>query len=155
MAQFIEWSDKISVGIQEIDEQHKQLVELINRLYDAMTGGEDKVKATQEIMAELMQYTVVHFAVEECLFRIFEYPDYEDHCTHHEELRNQVFEINLKVQSGEQLVTPELLFFLRKWITNHIMVEDKKYSPFLLKQGMKKSWVKKTWLGKIWSNGKK
>lgn len=155
MMNFIEWSDKISVGIQEIDEQHKQLVTLINRLYDAMTGGEDQFKASQEIMAELFQYTVVHFAVEECLFRIFEYPEYDAHCVHHEELRNQVFEINLKVQTGERLVTPELLFFLRKWITNHIMVEDKKYSPFLLKQGLKKTWVQTSWLGKIWSNGKK
>ena len=150
MGQFIEWSDKVSVGIQEIDEQHKQLVKLINRLYDAMTQGEDKMQVAKEVMNELMQYTVVHFAVEECLFRIFEYPDYEDHCEHHQELRSQVYDINLKVQCGERQVTPELLFFLRKWITNHIMVEDMKYAPFLLKKGMKKSWVKKTWIGKIW-----
>ena len=151
MGSFIEWSDKISVGIQELDEQHKQLVDLINRLFDAMTEGQDKAAVAKEIMNELIQYTIIHFAVEESLFRIFDYPDYDEHCKHHQELRLQAHEINQKVQSGERMITPELLFFLRKWITNHIMVEDKKYSPFLLKKGMKKSWVKNSWVGKIWS----
>jgi len=150
VADFIEWSDEISVGIQEIDEQHKKLVNLINRLYDAMTLGEDKVAVAKDVLNELVQYTIIHFAVEECLFRIFEYPNYRAHCDMHEDLRNQVDEINKKVQNGERLITPELLFFLRKWITNHIMVEDKKYSPFLLKKGMKKSLGSKFGLSKFW-----
>jgi len=150
LGQFIEWTDEISVGIQEIDEQHKQLVGLINRLYEAMILGEDKLNVAKEVLAELEKYTVIHFAVEECLFRIFDYPDYAEHCELHKNLCNQVREINLKVQSGERLITPELLFFLRKWITNHIMVEDKKYGPFLLKKGMKKSWSNNSWIGKIW-----
>ena len=154
MADFIEWSDKISVGIQEIDEQHKQLVSLINRLYDAMVAGKDKEHIAKDIMNELLQYTIVHFATEECLFRIFEYPEYEEHCKHHEELRSQAQDINIRVQSGEQLISPELLFFLRKWITNHIMVEDMKYSPFLLKQGIQKKWKKKSWIGRIWGGSK-
>ena len=150
MADFIEWSESISVGIQEIDEQHMKLVALINRLYDAMALGEDKATVAKEVLNELVQYTIIHFAVEECLFRIFEYPDYEKHCDMHEDLRNQVYEINLKVQSGERLINPELLFFLRKWITNHIMIEDKKYSPFLLKKGMKKSLGSKFNISKLW-----
>lgn len=150
MGQFIEWTDKISVGIQEIDEQHKQLVDLINQLYEAMTLGTDKLTIAKQVLDELERYTVIHFAVEECLFRIFDYPDYAAHCELHKELCSQVREINLKVQSGERLITPELLFFLRKWITNHIMVEDKKYEPFLLKKGMKKSWSNSSWIGKIW-----
>ncbi|WP_321532376.1 bacteriohemerythrin [uncultured Desulfuromonas sp.] len=152
MADFIEWSDEISVGIQEIDEQHKKLVNLINRLYEAMTLGEDKVAVAKDVLNELVQYTIIHFAVEECLFRIFEYPNYRAHCDMHEDLRNQVDEINKKVQNGERLITPELLFFLRKWITNHIMVEDKKYSPFLLKKGMKKSLGSKFGLSKFWKH---
>nr|WP_320116651.1 bacteriohemerythrin [uncultured Desulfuromonas sp.] len=150
MADFIEWSDEISVGIQEIDEQHKKLVDLINRLYEEMTLGDDKVGVAKEVLNELVQYTIIHFAVEECLFRIFEYPDYSAHCDMHEDLRNQVYDINKKVQEGERLITPELLFFLRKWITNHIMVEDKKYGPFLLKKGMKKSLGSKFSLSKLW-----
>lgn len=154
MGSFMEWSDdKFSVGIQELDEQHKQLIELINRLFDSMTTGQDKERTTKEIMNQLIQYTIIHFSVEESLFRIFDYPEYMEHCLHHQELRKQAQEINQKIQSGERVVTPELLFFLEKWITNHIKVEDKKYAPFLLKEGVKKSWVKKSWVGKIWSFG--
>lgn len=150
MSAFIVWSEEISVGIQEIDEQHKQLVSLINRLYDAMTLGEDKLQVARDVLNELMQYTLVHFSVEESLFRIFEYPDYEKHSERHRELREKVIEINRKVQRGERLITPELLFFLRKWITSHIMVEDKAYAPFLLNKGVKKNWEKKSWIGRIW-----
>lgn len=148
MSDFIEWSEEISVGIQELDEQHKQLVALTNRLFDAMTSGKG-TEETKQIMNELIQYTIIHFAVEECLFRIFEYPDYEEHCEHHQQLIEQAKEINLKVQSGERTVNTELLFFLKRWLTNHIMVEDKKYGPFLLKKGMKKSWLKESWVGRL------
>ncbi|MDW7645240.1 MAG: bacteriohemerythrin [Desulfuromonadales bacterium] len=151
MAAFMEWNDKISVGIEEIDEQHKQLLDLINRLYSAMVSGEQKLQVAKDVLNELMQYTIVHFAVEESLFRIFNYPDYEEHCAHHYKLREQVIDINRKVQSGEKMVTPELLVFLRKWLTNHIMVEDKAYAPVLLERGLKKNWEKKSWIGKIWS----
>ena len=150
MAAFIEWSDQISVGIQEIDEQHKQLVALINRLFDAMASGKEKLQVAKDILNELMQYTIVHFSVEESLFRIFDYPDYEKHCENHFALRVKVIEINEKVQKGERMITPELLTFLKKWITNHIMVEDKAYAPFLLERGLKKNWEKKSWIGKIW-----
>ncbi|MDY0212743.1 MAG: bacteriohemerythrin [Desulfuromonadaceae bacterium] len=150
MAEFMEWSDKISVGIQEIDEQHRKLVDLINSLYEAMILGEDKIAVANAVLDQLVQYTAIHFAVEESLFRIFEYPEYEEHCQLHEDLRAQVYEINAKVQSGERTVNPELLFFLRKWITGHIMVEDKKYCPFLLDKGIKKSLGSKFSLSKIW-----
>ncbi len=150
MAAFIEWSEQISVGIQEIDEQHKQLVELINRLFTAMASGKEKLQVAKEILNELMQYTIVHFAVEESLFRIFDYPDYDKHCENHSSLRDKVIEINAKVQMGERMITPELLTFLKKWITNHIMVEDKAYAPFLLEKGLKKNWEKKSWIGRIW-----
>ena len=155
MGTFIPWTDQICIGIQEIDEQHKQLVELINRLYDAMTQGADRQQAANEILQELMQYTIVHFAVEESLFRIFDYPDYETHRERHQQLRDQVIDINKRVQAGERLITPELLFFLRKWITSHIMVEDKAYGPFLLAKGIEKKWRRTSWLGRIWPGARR
>ncbi len=150
MSQFIAWSDEISVGIQEIDEQHKQLVNLLNSLFDAMVNNaEDRAQVTRKILAELFRYTSVHFAVEESLFRIFNYPDYENHKKNHDKLKAQVREIYLQVQSGEKRIDSKLLVFLRNWLTSHIMEEDKAYAGFLINQGVKKSWVKKSWLGKL------
>lgn len=152
MGQFIEWTDEISVGIQEIDEQHKQMVDIINRLYDTIIHPTPDETAVKAIMNDLVQYTAIHFAVEESLFRIFEYGDYENHKKHHEELRQEVMALNERVQNGSEKITVELMGFLRNWLKNHILIEDKRYAPVLIDHGVKASWKDKSWIGKIWSS---
>jgi hemerythrin len=147
---FVEWTNELSVGIEEIDEQHKILVVLINRLFDETVVHQANPSVIQEILHELVEYTVIHFAVEESLFRIFHYPATELHTQHHDELKAQVLEIQQKVKQGEVTINTELLIFLRRWLTNHILQEDKLYSPFLLNQGVKSSWAERSWLGRIW-----
>ncbi len=145
----VEWSDNLSVGIEEIDEQHKILVRLVNNLYEAIIRKHEAV-VIDGILTELVQYTIVHFSVEESLMRIFDYPQYEDHKRHHEELTAQVLDIREKVRLRQATVSMELLNFLRSWLTNHIMIEDKHYEPYFLKQGLKKSWATRSWAGRIW-----
>lgn len=158
MRNLIEWTNELSVGIQEIDEQHKILVDLLNRLHEAIITRHEK-DVIGGILSELIQYTIVHFAVEESLMRIFDYPDYEEHKRHHAELTGEVFKFQEKISKGELTAensgaSMELWKFLRKWLTEHILVDDKKYSPFLLQRGLKASWSKKSsWIGKkIWGN---
>jgi hemerythrin len=151
---FVEWSDDLSVGIQEIDEQHKILVNLINRLFDETALNEADPRVIEEIMSELIEYTVVHFAVEESLFRIFDYPEIETHIGHHHDLKVQVFEIQEKIKVDPSIVNTELLIFLKNWLEHHIQQEDKLYASFLIEHGVKSSWAKTTWLGKIWKSHK-
>lgn len=146
---FVEWTDNLSVGIQEIDEQHKVLINLINRLFDQTIVHQAPASVTEEILQELVEYTLVHFAVEESLFRIFDYPGIETHMAIHAGLKTQVLELQKKVKAGQEVNT-DLLMFLKKWLTNHILQEDQRYAPFLISQGVKSSWAKKSWLGKIW-----
>ena len=148
---FVEWSDALSVGIQEIDEQHKVLISLINRLFDETIVNQAPIKVTEEILTELVEYTKVHFAVEESLFRIFDYPEIEAHMKRHVDLKAQVLDLQKKINQGQTMINSELLMFLKNWLTNHILQEDKLYAPFLIKQGVKSSWSKKSWLGKIWN----
>jgi hemerythrin len=148
---FVEWSDALSVGIQEIDEQHKVLINLINRLFDETVVNQAPIKVTEEILTELVEYTKVHFAVEESLFRIFDYPEIETHMSRHADLKAQVLDLQKKINQVQTVINSELLMFLKKWLTNHILQEDKLYAPFLIKQGVKSSWSKKSWLGKIWN----
>ncbi len=150
MKNLIDWTNDLSVGIEEIDEQHKILVSLVNRLYQGIIHQTD-VTVLQEVLNELVQYTIVHFSVEESLMRIFDYPSYEEHKQYHLELTQQVKNFSGKFKSGKATISMELLSFLRKWLTNHIMVEDKKYTPFFLDRGLKKSWAKRSWIGKIWN----
>lgn len=149
----VDWTDDLSVGLQEIDEQHKILVGLVNRLYEAIVTNHEH-QAVANILNELVDYTIIHFAVEESLMRIFDYPQYEEHKRHHEELSTQVLELQDKFSSGQGEIGMDVLNFLRAWLTNHIMIEDKHYGPFLINQGLKSSWTKRTF-GKIWNYGRR
>ena len=152
MEKLIEWTNELSVGLDEIDEQHKILVNLLNELHKAITEKKGSA-ACGHILDELIQYTIVHFAVEESLMRIFDYPYYEEHKGHHKELTDQVLELQRKFRSGQAVITFELMGFLRKWLTVHIMKEDKLYGPFFLERGVNMSWAKKkSWLGRIWES---
>ncbi len=145
----VKWSNELSVGIQEIDEQHKVLVNILNEMHDAVrhNHGHD---VSLEILDRLIEYTKIHFAVEESLFRIFEYPGYEEHHAEHAALLKEAQTMRNKVFSGEAQVSFKLLHFLRMWLTEHIMGSDKDYADFLLKKGLKAKSGSSSWFNKIW-----
>ena len=151
MSKFIEWSDNLSVGIEEIDEQHKVLIELINRMHEAIEQkhGSDVVL---EILAELTDYTKIHFAVEESLMRILGYPGYEEHKDIHDELLEQVSELQKKVASGNTAISFELMHFLKSWLSKHIMEEDMQYTGFFLAAGAQPELPKKSWIQRLWGS---
>lgn len=144
----IEWSDKLSVGIQEIDEQHMVLVGLLNDLHTAIHeqhGGD----ACAAILDQLVDYTRIHFAVEESLMRILEFPDYEAHKDEHEELLLEVRKLQGKIAAGTANISFELLHFLRMWLTNHILDSDMEYTDHFLSRGVKARWAKDSWVSRL------
>ena len=151
MSEFINWSDELSVGIEEIDEQHKVLVNLVNRMHDAIDEhhGSDVVI---DILSELADYTKIHFAVEESLMRILDYPGYEEHKEIHDELLEHVVELQQKVASGKTAISFELMHFLKSWLSKHIMEEDMQYSGFFLSVGAKPQLKKKSWIKRLWGS---
>ncbi|MFM8332296.1 MAG: bacteriohemerythrin [Candidatus Methylumidiphilus sp.] len=152
---FAEWSDELSVGIEEIDVQHKMLVELVNRLYEESIVHRASIEVLEDILNELVEYTIIHFAVEESLFRIFDYPATEIHTQHHNDLKAQVLELQKKVRRGEATVNTELLVFLKNWLSYHILEEDQLYGPFLVQQGVKSTSPKSSWLSRLWRKDSK
>jgi hemerythrin len=149
MGKFIEWSESLSVGIEELDDQHKNLVEMVNRMHEAIHERHGS-EAVQSILAELANYTVIHFAVEEALMRLLDYPDYEEHFAIHKELVDQVLYLQAKVASGKTAVSFELLHFLKTWLTKHILQEDMAYSEFFINAGASKKRKSKSWLRRLW-----
>jgi hemerythrin len=151
MSKFVQWSDALSVGIEEIDEQHKMLVELVNKMHEAIhqRHGSDVVIS---ILHDLADYTRIHFAVEESLMRILNYPGYEDHKDIHEELLHAVQDLQEKVASGKKSIGFELMHFLKTWLTKHIMEEDMQYSGFFLSSGAQPKLGKKSWIKRLWGS---
>ncbi|MDR2637438.1 MAG: bacteriohemerythrin [Zoogloeaceae bacterium] len=123
------WSDDYSVGIDEIDEQHKTLFHLINQLHEAILEKKGST-ACRTILHELVEYTRVHFALEQTLMRVGNYPKYEEHCKLHKDLVEEVEALQHKIASGHAAISFELLQFLRNWLTKHILEEDMKYGAF-------------------------
>ncbi|MCU7842356.1 MAG: bacteriohemerythrin [Candidatus Thiodiazotropha sp. (ex Monitilora ramsayi)] len=149
MSNFVEWSDTLSVGIEEIDEQHKLLVDLVNKMHEAIhqRHGSDVVNS---ILADLADYTRIHFAVEESLMRILNYPGYEEHKEIHEELLHSVVDLQEKVATGKKSIGFELMHFLKTWLTKHIMEEDMQYSSFFITAGAQPKLGKKSWIKRLW-----
>jgi hemerythrin len=146
----IQWTSELSVGVEELDAQHRVLVDLINQLHHSIVihRGGDEANA---ILGRLIEYTRIHFAVEESLMRLFDFPDYETHKASHEELISEVHRLHDKVVLEGKAITFELMHFLKRWLTHHIMSSDQQYTPFFLARGVQARYQKPSWLHRLWS----
>jgi methyl-accepting chemotaxis protein/hemerythrin len=132
---YMPWSRDLELGIKVFDDQHKKLIEMINQLYDAIR--DNKVKSSiDKILNDLVSYTVYHFNTEEEAFKRYGYPELAKHTEIHENLKKTVGEVKAKLDSGKEVIGFNIISFLENWVKNHILVEDKKYAPFLKKNGM-------------------
>lgn len=134
---YMEWSDKLSVGVESIDSQHRKLVSMVNELFDAMKSGQGKDKMGKTLDG-LIAYTASHFAYEEQLFAKTTYPESAAHKKEHDDLTKKVLAIQEKMKSGVSFsLSMEVMEFLKSWLVNHILVSDKKYGPHLTSKGIK------------------
>ena len=140
----IAWDDVYSVDIQEIDEQHKCLIEIMNELYTAMANKSNR-DLIGDVLDKLVDYTKIHFAVEETLMRVFHYDGYEEHKAIHDKIVMRVLDFQNQFRSGNDKVGMELLMFLKDWLFDHINKIDKQYVKTFHKAGVKKTWLKKFW----------
>ncbi len=132
----MQWTDKLSVGVQVLDDDHKRLVAMLNELYDAMQGGHGK-EALGKILDGLVQYTKVHFAREEKLFAQTGYAAAGPHHQEHADLTRQVMDVQQKYASGATAVLSlDVMQFLRNWLIKHIQGSDQKYRPHLNANGI-------------------
>jgi hemerythrin len=130
MADAIPWKKAYSVNIQEIDEQHKLLIQMINDLHRTI-AKKSNPGTVCEVLERLMYYTRTHFEEEEALMRNAAFPGYEAHKARHAQFIGEVetLERRAKISQGsEQLVGMEMLFKLKDWLVDHIVVMDMDYS---------------------------
>lgn len=134
---FMEWTKRYSVGVAIFDDEHKKLIAIINRLHEAIETGVDRA-ALQKTVDDLVEYTLMHFRHEEMYFDDWAYPHADEHCARHAELRQQVFGYRRRIQEQDAAALAEdLAVFLRDWLTQHILVEDRKYGEFLFDKGLR------------------
>jgi len=124
------WSEEMSVGIPELDEDHKTLIRVINQL-DANAGNKARRDSVRQSLVALQRYAEFHFAREENVMAACAYPGLEDHREEHRRFIERIRQLNARFaenpESSAEVVNDELLTFLRDWLTHHIMIEDKAY----------------------------
>ncbi len=127
----MEWNDKLSVGVAELDNDHKKLVAMLNDLYDSIKAGRGKDKVGS-ILDGLVAYTATHFAREERFFAQTKYPATAEHMKEHAHLTAQVVAVQKKYKEGAtSVVSLEVMNFLKNWLLSHIQGTDRKYGPHL------------------------
>lgn len=131
----IEWTDEFSMGIGLFDQQHKQLLNLVNSLIDSSGGSDDKA-AVADTMAELLELAYDHFSYEEKFLLQYGYPDYEAHQQHHQDFLNKTKALSEAAQLRVTGVPEWLLIHVRQWFNHHVCEEDMKYKGFLKESGM-------------------
>jgi hemerythrin len=131
------WSDELSVGNQDLDAEHRQLIELINSLQKEL-GQEHTPLGTilEETLTGLMDYAKGHLKHEEQLMRSAAYPKYMEHKYKHDEFRKTTAEFLNRIgtsqdQDSQDTQARELLFFLQRWFISHIKGADREYAPYL------------------------
>ena len=126
----LEWSDALSVGVGTIDGQHRVLIAYINQLSGAITRTQSSAQLGQ-VLVGLEGYTRLHFHYEERLFKRLGWPDAEEHALAHRMFERQLGDFRTRFAGGDMSVGPQVLNFMVRWLTGHILSEDMSYSEFL------------------------
>jgi hemerythrin-like metal-binding protein len=128
---FLNWTSEYDLGVEAMDRQHRHLVELINQLHTAMKNGAPRSEI-YAVFEGLATYTQTHFAAEEGYMRQLGYPDVAAHQRLHRELVARLGELWRDFQTGRMTVSLELSRFLKGWLLNHILENDRKYAAVAL-----------------------
>jgi hemerythrin len=132
----ISWGAQYSVAVGSIDKQHQKLFAMLNELHDAMKSGQGK-QAVPVILRRLVEYAAEHFACEEGMMRQARYPDYAGHKAQHDKLTAELLQMVQDFESEKNVLSMDLLEFLRKWLQAHIVECDKKYTPHMQAAGVR------------------
>lgn len=133
---YCEWKEEYSVGIRLIDDEHRELVELIDELESA-SRTLDNQATLRHVLAELQRYVITHFTVEEELMRLYEFPGFEHHKKIHDAFRDKINTIAEHFSEGEIEIVSPLMHLLKDWLTSHILTQDRQIGMHLAKKGLR------------------
>ncbi len=122
----IKWRNEYTLGIELIDNQHKKLLEIVNRLYSAFIEKKQSEEVLT-VLVELADYTKQHFSTEEYYFRKFNYENSDAHMKQHKIFIKKVDEFHAKAKEDSGRYVFSIITFLQEWMNSHFIEADKKY----------------------------
>ena len=127
------WDDSYSVDFKPIDDQHRELVAMINELIEGCKKGNAAAdNSFLQVLGKVVNYAKTHFADEEKHLSNVQYPELASQKKEHFNFLFEVVSVTNDVESGK---TPpiDMAKFLKKWLMNHIIQSDKLYMSYLKK----------------------
>lgn len=132
------WSERLSVGLDEIDGQHMKFIEGINSLYDGLRlgGGKTSVYAALD---RLEEYYTIHFDSEERFMESFGFEGLKEHKKEHQMFRERMTRFRARLDSGEgakTLLMHQLVDYMDEWLEKHLLNLDMKYAKSYRESGL-------------------
>jgi hemerythrin len=125
-----EWKPEYSLGVAALDAEHRKLFGMAEELHAAMMAGQAR-PALAGLLEALLVYTGQHFADEERLMRLRDYPLRAAHKAEHDKLTRRAHAFREEFRAGRMAISVDLLSFLKDWLTKHIQGSDRQYAPYL------------------------
>ncbi|MGQ3685760.1 MAG: bacteriohemerythrin [Candidatus Loosdrechtia sp.] len=129
------WDKSFSVGVRVLDEQHKQIVILINTLIE-MSNVEVASEIISDTLTKMTRYALEHFKDEEHYMLEYGYPGFSLQKSQHQEFKKKTAGFCIDTMAYTETVPMEISEFLKSWWTNHILKEDMKYKEFFNEKGL-------------------
>ena len=130
----VTWSDRYSMGVKVVDDQHKGLLNFVNELFNHSTGDEyEEREYFKSVIQEAVKYIKTHFETEEKLMTSTKFPGYLAHKKVHDEFTKTVIKSVKDFEGGKRLVLEKFAYFLKDWVLTHVAVEDVKYAEYFRK----------------------
>lgn len=131
---FFKWLPEYNVQIESVDNQHRELVNIINRLF-VMVFIRESDKTISETLDRLIRFTETHFELEERLMQQAKYPDFKAHKLEHRILMEELDGLGMKYRGEKHPTYFEMLSALKRWLGRHIQV-DTRYKIALQQAGI-------------------
>ena len=130
-----EWDDSFSVKVEMLDNHHKTLFTILNNFYDESQKTDD-YQALAKVFHKVLDYTQMHFKIEEYYMKKYEFPTFDKHKALHEDLVKRAIALYDDIKGGKPGAKETAITFLKDWLEKHIKGVDTKYSSHLNKNGM-------------------
>jgi hemerythrin len=124
----MQWKDEYSVGVAEIDDQHKGFIELFS-VIDSAIGNRERWSEVFFKLEQLRDHARFHFAVEESLMRMHGYPKLSEHIEQHKHFLAKLDQLQMTTLSRQ--VTMDTIHYLRNWYAEHMRDADHDYVRYI------------------------
>lgn len=126
----IEWKEEFETGVVKIDEQHKELIRLINQVHFEMAEGKEK-SSLIILFEELFNYVMIHFATEEQMMKKYRYEEFENHQKQHIKLKENMLKKKTEYEEKKIILSMRIMILLKEWLQNHILETDLKFADYM------------------------